>query len=53
MYGSDQSASLEINGLARLVDYVREVEKSFGSSEKVVTEEELNIAKKLRRVDDL
>ena len=53
MYGSDQSASLEINGLARLVDYIREVEKSFGSGEKVVTEEELNIAKKLRRVDDL
>ena len=52
MYGSDQSASLEVTGLKRLVDYVREIEKSFGTSEKVVTQEEKNIAKKLRRVND-
>ena len=30
MYGSDQSASLEIEGLRKLVKYVREIEQVFG-----------------------
>ena len=53
MYGSDQSASVELDGLKKLVKYVRAVEASLGSSEKVVTEKELQIATKLRTVDTL
>ena len=53
MYGSDQSASIEITGLVRLVKYVRSVEASLGSHEKIVTEKEKQIANKLRKVDTL
>lgn len=53
MYGSDQSASLEIPGLIKLVKYIRAIESATGTGEKVVTETEMNIASKLRRVDTL
>ena len=49
MYGSDQSASLEINGMRQLVRTVRGLEKSLGVSKLgVVLEDEKPIAKKLR-----
>tara|TARA_R110000824_G_scaffold354377_1_gene541504 strand:+ start:8398 stop:9243 length:846 start_codon:yes stop_codon:yes gene_type:complete len=53
MYGSDQSASLEIGGLNRLVSYIREIEMALGDGVKRVTEKEEQIAKKLRQVDTL
>ena len=53
LYGSDQAASLELGGLNRLVEYIRDIEKSLGSDEKVVHETEKAIAKKLRTVDTL
>ena len=53
MYGSDQSASLEPGGLRRLVKYIRAVEASLGTDEKIVTEKEKEIAAKLRRVNTL
>lgn len=53
MYGSDQSASLEIGGLKKLVKYIRDIEVSLGTNEKTVYEQELNAAKKLRTVDTL
>ena len=53
MYGSDQSASLEIPGLIKLVKYIRSIEAAMGTGEKVVTETEAKIAEKLRRVDSL
>ena len=53
MYGSDQASSLELGGLRRLTSYIRDVEKSLGSSEKQVQESEVAIAKKLRRVNTL
>ena len=53
MYGSDQSASIEIMGFYRLVDYIRTVEKSLGNGIKIVTKEEENIKKKLRKVNTL
>jgi N-acetylneuraminate synthase len=53
MYGSDQSASLELGGLGRLVQYIRAVEESLGTGEKTVTEKETAIAKKLRTVNTL
>tara|TARA_R100000008_G_scaffold1821_1_gene1446 strand:- start:38182 stop:39027 length:846 start_codon:yes stop_codon:yes gene_type:complete len=53
MYGSDQSASVELAGLRRLVDYIRSIEVAMGDGFKHVSEKEKQIAKKLRRVDTL
>lgn len=48
MYGSDQSASIEPNGLKSLVDSVRKVEKALGNGKKIFLPEEKEMAKKLR-----
>ena len=50
MWGSDQAASLEPNGISRLVRDIRLVEQSLGDGVKRVYEEELPVMKKLRRV---
>jgi len=49
MYGSDQSASLEPQGLQKLVEYIRVVETAFGDGIKRVSEAEENCKAKLRR----
>ena len=48
MYGSDQSASIEPNGLTSLVSSVRKIEKALGNGKKVFLPEEKIISKKLR-----
>ena len=48
MYGSDQAASVEPMGLKTLVGGVRKIEKALGDGQKIITEEEKPIAKKLR-----
>jgi N-acetylneuraminate synthase len=53
MYGSDQAASVEIMGFYRIVSYIRTLEKALGNGIKVVTKEEENIKKKLRKVNTL
>lgn len=53
MYGSDQAASIEIMGFARLVGYIRTIEKALGTGIKIVTKEEDDIKKKLRKVNTL
>lgn len=50
MWGSDQAASLEPNGISRLVRDVRLIEQSLGDGIKRVYESEKPIIKKLRRV---
>ena len=50
MWGSDQAASLEPNGITRLVRDVRLIEQSMGDGVKRVYEREYPIIKKLRRV---
>lgn len=50
MWGSDQAASLEPNGISRLIRDIRLVEQSMGDGIKRVYERELPIIKKLRRV---
>lgn len=50
MWGSDQAASLEPNGVHRLVRDIRLVEQSMGDGVKRVYEREKPIIKKLRRV---
>ena len=48
MYGSDQAASIEPNGLRQLVGAVRKIEQAMGNGKKDITESEVAVAKKLR-----
>ncbi|MCF8259961.1 MAG: N-acetylneuraminate synthase family protein [Melioribacteraceae bacterium] len=50
MWGSDQAASVEINGMYRLVKDIRDVEQSLGDGIKRVYESEMKSLKKLRLV---
>jgi processive 1,2-diacylglycerol beta-glucosyltransferase len=50
MWGSDQAASVEPQGLMKLVRDTRTIESSLGDGVKKVTEDEIPIMKKLRRV---
>ena len=50
MWGSDQAASLEPNGITRLMRDIRLIELSFGSGMKRVLDVEKPLIKKLRRV---
>ena len=49
MWGSDQSASVEPQGIGRLVCYIRELESTLGNGVKQVYESEIPIREKLRR----
>jgi len=51
MWGSDHAASLEPNGITRLIRDIRLIETSMGDGVKRVIEREMPIMKKLRRVD--
>jgi N-acetylneuraminate synthase len=53
MWGTDQSASVEPGGLARLVKNIRDIESAMGNGVKTVYESELAVMKKLRRTDRL
>jgi len=48
MYGSDQPASVEPQGLRKLISSVRVVEKALGDGKKTIIDDEIPIAKKLR-----
>ncbi len=48
MYGSDQSSSLEPEGLRHLVKYIDAIEEGMGYPEKKIMESEIPIIKKLR-----
>ena len=48
MYGSDQSASIEPNGLRNLVGAVRKIELAMGDGKKRIIDDEIPIANKLR-----
>ncbi len=50
MWGSDHAASLEPNGIARVVRDIRLIEQSMGDGVKRVFEREYPIIRKLRRV---
>lgn len=49
MWGTDHSASIDLDSLDRLVSQVRDVERAVGDGVKRVYESELPIRKKLRR----
>ena len=48
MWGTDQSASLEVHGMSILKRRMDDVEAMLGSDEKIITESELPIRMKLR-----
>ena len=48
MWGSDHMASVEPQGLFKLVSGIRELEKSYGNGNICVTETEKKVRKKLR-----
>ena len=50
MWGSDQAASVEPQGLMKLVRDVRTIESALGDGVKRITDDEVPIMKKLRRV---
>ncbi len=50
MWGSDQAASVEPGGFKRLVENIRDIERSLGDGVKKVYESEMGQRKKLRRV---
>lgn len=52
MWGSDQSASLEQEGMGRVVKYIRSIPIVSGSGAKHVLKEEEPVLEKLRRVKD-
>ena len=51
MYGSDQSASLEPDGIKRLTRDVKRVANVIGKGEKTYSKEEKSVSKKLRYFD--
>jgi N-acetylneuraminate synthase len=53
MYGSDQSASVEVTGFHKLVSYIRTVEVALGEPKKVVYASEAQAKQKLRKVETL
>tara|TARA_Y100000996_G_scaffold332490_1_gene268795 strand:+ start:86 stop:919 length:834 start_codon:yes stop_codon:yes gene_type:complete len=50
MYGSDQTASLEPEGLRRMVRDIRDLEKILGDGKKRIWESELTAKTKLRKI---
>lgn len=48
MYGSDQAASIEPLGLKQMVGGVRKIAKALGNGVKIITKDEMEVAKKLR-----
>ena len=50
LWGSDQAASLEPEGLRRMVRDIREIKYLFGDGVKVVYDSEIPVKNKLRKV---
>jgi len=50
MWGTDQAASIEPQGLVSLIKYIRTVEKAMGDGKKIIYESEIPIKNKLRRI---
>lgn len=53
LYGSDQSASLEVTGFRKMVEYIRYCEAALGQGNKIITSEEEKVKAKLRRYSDV
>ena len=49
MSGPDHKASMSINNFAKLVSKIREVEKALGKDKKIISKNELQVSKALRK----
>lgn len=52
MWGSDQAASVELEGMRRMVRDIRDIERAMGNGVKQVYESEMGALKKLRKFKD-
>jgi N-acetylneuraminate synthase len=50
MWGTDQAASVEVNGMFQLVKNIRDIEKALGDGKKKIYSEELKNLTKMRKV---
>ena len=50
LYGSDQSVSIEPQGLRKLIKYIKETEKAIGTLDKKILDSEIPIMNKLRNL---
>jgi len=50
MWGTDQAASVEVGGFARLVEMIRDIERSAGDGVKRVYDSELGPRAKMRQL---
>ncbi len=48
MYGSDQKSSIEPSEMREMVSFIRQMEKARGTGERILTEKELAVRKKMR-----
>ncbi len=53
LWGSDQAASVEVSGFARLIENIRDIEHAQGDGVKRVYDSELSQRKKLRRTSSI
>jgi N-acetylneuraminate synthase len=53
MWGTDHAASVEVAGMEKLVDHIRDIQKALGDGIKRVYESELPFRRKLRRVSSV
>ncbi len=53
MWGTDQAASVEVGGFARLVEMIRDIERSSGDGVKRVYDSELGPRKKMRQLQEV
>jgi N-acetylneuraminate synthase len=53
MWGTDQAASVEVNGFTRLVENIRDIELALGDGVKRVSDSELRAMAKLRRTSGM
>lgn len=49
MYGSDQSASIELPGMVKIIDYIKDLQSGLGTGEWGISEKEIEVKKKLRK----
>ena len=53
MWGTDQSASVEMQGFSKLIRDIRTYEKAIGDGSKRVYDDEIPIMKKLRKINNI
>jgi N-acetylneuraminate synthase len=53
LYGSDQAASVEPHGFAKMIEYIRNIPNLMGDGKKVISKAEIEIRNKLWKTEDI